>query len=86
MKVKILPQTMEDLNWWLIEENLISGCNLEEVIPDFHIFSDASKKGWGAHLSDMQASGTWPQALSREHINNLELRALGWDSKSLCNI
>ena len=39
-------------------------------------FTDASKEGWGAHLGDFTASGTWSVPESHLHVNFLELKAV----------
>ena len=40
------------------------------------IFTDASKEGWGAHLNECTARGTWSLPESKLHINQLELKAV----------
>ena len=40
------------------------------------IFTDASSEGWGAHLDDHTARGTWSLPESKLHINHLELKAV----------
>ena len=40
------------------------------------IFTDASKEGWGAHLGDFTARGTWSVPESHLHINFLKLKAV----------
>ena len=40
------------------------------------IFTDASKQGWGAHLNECTARGTWSLPESKLHINYLELKAV----------
>ena len=40
------------------------------------IFTDASSEGWGAHLDDHTARGTWSVPESKLHINHLELKAV----------
>ena len=39
------------------------------------IFSDASKKGWGAHLGPLEIGGRWCLEERIQHINVLELQA-----------
>ena len=49
------------------------------VTPNKHalqIFADASKEGWGAHLNEHAAGGTWSIPESKLHINYLELKAV----------
>ena len=40
------------------------------------IFTDASKEGWGAHLNEHTARGTWSLPESKLHINYIELKAV----------
>ena len=40
------------------------------------IFTDASKEGWGAHLDERTARGSWSLPESKLHINYLELKAV----------
>ena len=49
------------------------------IHPHVHntlVFTDASKKGWGAHLNDLVLSGLWPNKEFQLHINVLELKAV----------
>ena len=49
------------------------------ITPNKHalqIFTDASKEGWGAHLNEFTARGSWSVAESKLHINYLELKAV----------
>ena len=49
------------------------------ITPTKHalqIFTDASKEGWGAHLNERTARGTWSVPESKLHINHLELKAV----------
>ena len=40
------------------------------------MFTDASKEGWGAHLNELTARGSWSVPESKLHINYLELKAV----------
>ena len=40
------------------------------------IFTDASKEGWGAHLNERTARGTWSLPESKLRINHLEVKAV----------
>ena len=40
------------------------------------VFTDASSEGWGAHLGDFTANGSWSVPESRLDINFLELKAV----------
>ena len=63
-----LPRSLHPhLQWWLKESNVLTGQPLHP---------DASKEGWGAHLDEFTARGTWSQPESKLHINYLELKAV----------
>ena len=47
-----------------------------QIKHDLQIFTDASKAGWGAHLNECTARGTWSLPESKLHINYLELKAV----------
>ena len=40
------------------------------------IFTDASIEGWGTHLDEHTARGTWSLPESKLHLNYLELKAV----------
>ena len=40
------------------------------------LFTDASNKGWGAHLDQNSTKGLWSDREKRLHINVLELKAV----------
>ena len=69
---------------WLNRDFLFAMVPLAQPHPDLHLFKDASLIGWGAHLSDLSASGRWSAQWSKEHINVLELRAVRLALKSFC--
>ena len=49
------------------------------ITPNKHalqIFTDTSTEGWGAHLNECTARGTWSLPESKLHINYLELKAV----------
>ena len=64
------------LLWWTKEANVLLGQPLHPLHHAIQIFTDASKEGWGAHLGDFTASGTWRVPESHLHINFLELKAV----------
>ena len=49
---------------------------IEELPPDLTIFSDASKKGWGASCQGITTGGQWSSVEKTWHINVLELKAV----------
>ena len=64
------------LRWWLEESNVLPGKPLHPLKHALQIFTDASKEGWGAHLNEHTAKGTWSLPESKLHINHLELKAV----------
>ena len=72
-----IPRSLHQyLQWWTQEENVLKGQPLHPLRHAVQIFTDASKEGWGAHLGDFTASGTWSVSESKLHINFLELKAV----------
>ena len=64
------------LQWWLEESNVLQGQPLHPIRHAPQIFKDASKEGWGAHLEERTARGTWSLPESKLHINYLKLKAV----------
>ena len=76
-KVIPIPRSLHPhLQWWLQEDNVLTGQPLHPIKHALQIFTDASKEGWGAHLNERTARGTWSLPESKLHINYLELRAV----------
>lgn len=69
---------LRHLEWWKKRpENIFRGVTLQEKQPhNVTLCRDASSQGWGAHLNDLQISGTWSSQESSCHINWLEMRAV----------
>ena len=53
-----------------------TGKPLHPIKYALQIFTDASIEGWGAHLDEHTARGTWSLLGSKLHINYLELKAV----------
>lgn len=66
------------IKWWMNPSIYSAGIPLVVPSPDFHLFSDASHSGWGAHLEPLGlfVQGLWDPVSQDLHINNLELRAV----------
>ena len=64
------------LKWWLRESNVLLGQPLHPLKHALQIFTDASREGWGSHLDEHTARGTWSLPESKLHINHLELKAV----------
>ena len=76
-KVIPVPKSLHPhLRWWLEESNVLRGQPLHPLKHALQIFTDASKEGWGAHLDEHTARGTWSLPESKLHINQLELKAV----------
>ena len=76
-KVIPVPKSLHPhLRWWLEESNVLLGQLLHPLKHALQIFTDASKEGWGAHLDEHTARGTWSLPDSKLHINHLELKAV----------
>ena len=55
---------------------MLLGQPLHPLKHALQIFTDASKEGWGSHLDEHTARGTWSLPESKLHINHLELNAV----------
>ena len=76
-KVIPLPRSLHThLQWWLDESNVLQGQPLHPIKHALQIFTDASKEGWGAHLNERTARGSWSVPEGKLHINYLELKAV----------
>ena len=58
------------------ETNVLLGQPLHPVRQALQVFTGALTEGWGAHLGDSTASGSWSVPKSQLHINFLELKAV----------
>ena len=63
---------------WCMNPSIYVAGILVIPAPDFHLFSDASHSGWGAHFEPLglEVQGLWDIASQDLHNNNLELRAV----------
>ena len=76
-KVIPIPRSLHPhLSWWLEESSVLPGQPLHPLKHALQIFTDASKEGWGAHLNERTARGTWSLSESKLHINHLEIKAV----------
>ena len=76
-KIIPLPKSLHPhLRWWLEESNVLQGQPLHPIKHALQIITDASKEGWGAHLNELTARGSWSVPESKLHINYLELKAV----------
>ena len=75
-QVPVSPDVVWEAKWWMEEENLYKGIDLDQSEPQVQLFTDASSEGWGAHLGEKTTSGTWSSLLKKKHINFQELKAV----------
>ena len=76
-KIIPVPKSLHPhLQWWLEESNVLQGQPLHPLKHALQIFTDASKEGWGAHLNEHTARGSWSIPESKMHMNYLELKAV----------
>ena len=72
-----LPKSLHiHLRWWLDPNKVLKGQPLHPLRHTLQRFTDASNKGWGAHLGDYTAKGLWSKPEGTLHINFLELKAV----------
>ena len=63
-----IPRSLHPhLQWWLKEDNVLTGQPLHPIKHALQIFTEASKEGWGAHLNEHTARGTWSLPESKLH-------------------
>ena len=73
-----LPRTeaiAAHLDCWQNPSNMMS-CRPSSQDHSIQLFTDASNKGWGAHLDQSSTKGLWSDQQKRLHINILELKAV----------
>ena len=75
----LLPWTetiSSHLNCWQKPTNLIKSADLHPKDHSIQLFTDASNKGWSAHLEQTSTKDLWSDREKRLHINVLELTAV----------
>ena len=76
-KVIPIPRSLhQHLQWWLKEDHALRGQPLHPVKHALQIFTDTSIEGWGAHLDQHTARGTWSLPGKKLHINYLVFLSL----------
>ena len=75
-QIPVTGSLRKALGWWLCETHLLSGVAFPPPISNLTLTTDASKRGWGAHLLGHHVSGRWSMSQARHHINVLELWAV----------
>lgn len=73
----------EDIEWWILNVN--SECSyLQKISPNVFIATDSSQKAWGAVRNQTKTGGIWNAEEQSLHINSLELKAIEYGLKALC--
>ena len=76
-KVIQVPRSLHPhLQWWLKEDNVLTGQPLPPIKHALQIFTDVSIEGCGAQLNEHTAGGTGSLPGSKLHINYLKLKAV----------
>ena len=74
--VPVTWQLLQHLKWWENQDNLLKGSPLHQKDHNLSLYTDASEKGWRAHLGNQRLSGVWSIQEKVLPINILELRAV----------
>ena len=83
-KMILTDRAREDIVWWT-QNVRYSGKDILYPEPDLVLFTDASTEGWGAHVEGQAVGGCWSEQEAQSHINVLELKAIDFGLRSLCN-
>ena len=75
-RIPVTGNFLNHLKWWENLQNLMAGAPIHPDIHNTLVFTDASQKGWGAHLNKIVLSGLWSNKEAQLHINVLDLKAV----------
>ena len=77
MPMTLSQKSKNDLRW-LIDNLSHSSAPVRIPKPDFVIYTDASREGWGCYnpQTGQKAGGRWSVEEQNDHINTLELKAI----------
>ena len=73
---------LQQLKWWENQDNLLKGSPLHQRDHNLSLYTDASEKGWGAHLGSQRLSAVWSIQGKILPIDILELKAVSLALKS----
>ena len=85
VSISLNYQALADLKWWVSESEHLNGCPVQQPPIDATIWSDASKKCWGAAYQGISTRGHWSVDEAKAHINVLVLQAATLALKALLN-
>ena len=49
------------MSWWMVRDHLLKRVRFGTPAPDLHLYSDAFRSGWGAHLLDRSVFRVWSE-------------------------
>ena len=75
-RIPVTGNFLKHLKWWEYLQNLMAGAPIHPHVHNTLVFTDASQKGWGAHLNKIVLSGLWSNKEAQLHIYVLELKAV----------
>ena len=74
--IPVFGETKKELRWWIRYLTRWNGKNIIDDGEECHIYTDASKSGWGASSSTDSNSGVWGQQERNQSSNFRELKAV----------
>jgi len=82
--IKLPDNLISDLDWWISQIHGMSK-PIQMSKPKIVLYTDASKAGWGCHVSETKesTSGRWSLQEQNFHINTLELLAVFYSLQAL---
>lgn len=84
-QMRLSHESLREIQWWYDNIEIV---NYPICLPnskiDMTIYTDASKKGWGAVKNKEKIGGRWSDDEAKNHINHLELLAALFGLKSFC--
>ena len=83
LPVSLSREVREDLSLWMVRDHLLKRVRFGTPALNLHLYSDASRSGWGAHLLDRVVSGVWLEQDKVLHISLLEMKAMFLELQSL---
>ena len=84
VNMSLSQEAINDITWSKDNIHVQNGKPIRPEKITIYIETDASNKGWGANFKGKTTGGRWIQNESMQHINILELRAVKFALKSLC--
>ena len=74
VRTSLTQASKTKLKWWLTNLQQVNGSQIVAPPPHIVIFTDASKKGWGAICNNIRTNGKWSFQEGQLHINLVELK------------